>query len=537
MKVADLNETSLAHSQPKPFSPSSGGSIPFVGRSLLVVAITALLMGYFAPNRREHFLRSDSGVFLYAGQQLLAGKTLYRDVWDHKPPLIFYLNAIGLALGGGSVWGVWALASVGVQLALLLIFSVCSRIFGDWPAALAAVGFGAAAIWPMDFGNATEVWALPLQAFVLYCILAERRRPVRCFVAGIAVGLLFCLQQNLIGIGIAAAICLFLDMKECGIRAALASCGLLAAGAMLAITLLAAYFISTGNFGEMYDAAFRFNFEYATTTWSTRARSLLPGINAISGAGVLLPALAGMVIAILSRFQQQSCRARLATMFAVIDLMIEIPLSCISGKGAPHYFITWTPALAVLSGYFGYAIARISSPDPLRTFGSRQISGANLVIVALTAVMTASLLRAALQKQMWRPDDGGRDALIAKLTSELTPADRIYVWGYAPEIYVATRHAAPTRFFMATPLRWREFTDQRMSLEIVDSLKRDPPRLIVDSAYAIEPNYPPLDEGGRDAWKHTHQESVDTLEPLFTFVGHNYSPRKVGRWVVYEHNP
>ena len=47
-------------------------------------------------------LRDDTVVFAYIAQRMLAGDVLFRDVWDHKGPLIFMLNALGLWLGGGS---------------------------------------------------------------------------------------------------------------------------------------------------------------------------------------------------------------------------------------------------------------------------------------------------------------------------------------------------------------------------------------------------------------------------------------------------
>ena len=50
----------------------------------------------------------DGGFFLYAGSQILKGKIPYLDFWDNKGPAIFYINSLGLWLGGGSRWGVWA---------------------------------------------------------------------------------------------------------------------------------------------------------------------------------------------------------------------------------------------------------------------------------------------------------------------------------------------------------------------------------------------------------------------------------------------
>ena len=62
----------------------------------------------------------DYSIFQYVGERIREGQLPYRDVFDHKPPLIFYLDALGLTLGGGSRWGIWALQLIAVGSAGLL---------------------------------------------------------------------------------------------------------------------------------------------------------------------------------------------------------------------------------------------------------------------------------------------------------------------------------------------------------------------------------------------------------------------------------
>ncbi len=64
----------------------------------------------------------DAGVFLYIGDRILNGGIPYLDVWDHKPPVIYFINAFGLLVGGGSVWGVWLLEFVALYSAALVWF-------------------------------------------------------------------------------------------------------------------------------------------------------------------------------------------------------------------------------------------------------------------------------------------------------------------------------------------------------------------------------------------------------------------------------
>jgi len=74
--------------------------IPWV--YLVLAAALVRLPSYLAPIGR------DSGVFLYHGARILAGEVPYRDLWDHKPPGIYYLDAWGSCLAGWAAYGSWS---------------------------------------------------------------------------------------------------------------------------------------------------------------------------------------------------------------------------------------------------------------------------------------------------------------------------------------------------------------------------------------------------------------------------------------------
>jgi hypothetical protein len=75
----------------------------FIPLLLLSIFIFAMLIP-ISPKYMLYTYR-DSGVFLYAGWRITEGDIPYRDIWDHKPPVIFYINALGLSLTKGSRWG------------------------------------------------------------------------------------------------------------------------------------------------------------------------------------------------------------------------------------------------------------------------------------------------------------------------------------------------------------------------------------------------------------------------------------------------
>jgi hypothetical protein len=62
----------------------------------------------------------DKEIFRYIGRLIAHGGVPYRDVFDHKPPLIYFLNCFG-------PWGLWLIETSLTLLADLLFFRLCRR--------------------------------------------------------------------------------------------------------------------------------------------------------------------------------------------------------------------------------------------------------------------------------------------------------------------------------------------------------------------------------------------------------------------------
>ncbi|MCX6069001.1 MAG: hypothetical protein NT121_25185 [Chloroflexi bacterium] len=74
---------------------------------LLLLAIVFAVLLPFSPVNSQSVPSRDSGVFLYTGWRVLHGEIPYLQLWDHKPPVIYYLDALGLLLTPESIWGIW----------------------------------------------------------------------------------------------------------------------------------------------------------------------------------------------------------------------------------------------------------------------------------------------------------------------------------------------------------------------------------------------------------------------------------------------
>ena len=111
-------------------------------RTIIILALTVLFAGltHYSSSPLRNIVQhqpllncdgnptgTDSTVFLYIGRLILHGGIPYRDAFDHKGPLVYLLDAAGLAIHG--VFGVWLLE---------LLFLTVSTVFAYKTARLLA---------------------------------------------------------------------------------------------------------------------------------------------------------------------------------------------------------------------------------------------------------------------------------------------------------------------------------------------------------------------------------------------------------------
>lgn len=86
---------------------------------LLFLASLLLSFLYCPP---VDLLRDDQGVFQYAGMLIAKGGVPYLDLFDHKPPMIYFVDWAAFWLGS---WGPWIIDALLVGAATLLFYRRC----------------------------------------------------------------------------------------------------------------------------------------------------------------------------------------------------------------------------------------------------------------------------------------------------------------------------------------------------------------------------------------------------------------------------
>jgi hypothetical protein len=483
------------------------------------LAIFALGAALRAPTFLRPMLSDDEAIYATTADALARGGQLYRDVVDHKPPLIYHLYQAGFALAGPyGTQGAHLLVVLSVLLTAGLLFAMAA---GE--RAARGEGLAAAALFLIfsttwhDYDALAancELYLLLPQALAAWLLLGDLRQGAAPapgargaalhLVVGALVGVSVLLKyQGLTFLGASIGMLLWWSVLGRAPRSWVASRALCQLGGALAPAAL--YFAHCRAAGNAADALYwlRFNFSYVGAG--------LTGLEALA-RGLRRTALVGGAALVPYAFGLAAAAAAAAAVARVVRRRTAAPRRApASPTPAEVLGLLWlaTSAIALSAGgrFFGHyfhlvlaPLCLLAAPGFYCQWQRGRAPRIGLVaLCALPALLFFALatfgrpLAAALDER--EPPYAEIAARIDRLT---TPDERMLVWGNTPQLYVLARRPMGTRFSSANfvtgespgtptetgarnadanqdPVRWQM---------LFDDLEQRRPTLLVDAAAA-----------------------------------------------------
>ena len=109
----------------------------------------------------------DSSAFLYDGLSLTKGLVMYKDFFDHKGPLIFIINYLGINLTGG-ILGVWVLEVLSLFIFFIFLYKLIKLFSNNFTYILTSLIIMLTLPYFTGVGNFTELFSLPFIMIGLY---------------------------------------------------------------------------------------------------------------------------------------------------------------------------------------------------------------------------------------------------------------------------------------------------------------------------------------------------------------------------------
>jgi hypothetical protein len=107
---------------------------------------------------------TDSSIFLTGARLFLQSKIPYVDFYDHKPPLIFLIDALGLFIGG--FVGVWLLELISMSVSVFFAYRIARFFAGKLASLLGTIFSFVILTFFFAESNMTEEYVLPF----IFCL-------------------------------------------------------------------------------------------------------------------------------------------------------------------------------------------------------------------------------------------------------------------------------------------------------------------------------------------------------------------------------
>ena len=439
--------------------------------AIFVLGVVLRLPTFFRP-----LLSDDEAIYAVTADALRRDDLLYRDVVDHKPPLIYHVYQAGFALFGRhgpyNTQGAHALVVLAVLLTAGFLFAIKRREGGADAGSSRGVALAAAGLFLVfsttwhDYDALAancELFLLAPQAISAWLLLTERARPRGAagwavhLAAGALIGTsaLFKYQGlTFLGASIGLLIWWVILGRASGAWAVtMALCQV--AGALVPPALYLWWCQSAGNLAAAV-YWFRFNFSYVgagLTGFAAVARGLRR--TGLIGGVAFVPYALGLAAAISTAPKIVRVIRRRLTGGASPQAEVPCP-SVVLG-------LLWfaTSAVAVTAGgrFFGHyfhlvlaPLCLLAAPGFCRLWRQDGDAGWSaraplLVLCALPALIFFGL--ATFGRSVAAKLDEGEpryDEVAARIDELTTRDERIFVWGNSPQLYVLARRAMGTRF-------------------------------------------------------------------------------------------
>lgn len=498
-------------------------ALPYLFLLLLTAVVLDLANPLFDKPSR------DGGFFLYAGGQILDGKIPYRDFWDSKGPAIFYINALGLWLGGGSRWGVWFVEFFCIFGTLAFLYYILSKHWGIGAALFGSTLAGLALRAALGYGNYTEEYALLFNAagLILFISMVDKKNDYWRYIwVGALFGLSFTFRANNIGglFAILLSVFLFYGFKQNFaemLRIVLAAL----AGFVLPLLLWTLYFALLRAAGDMIYASLIFNFSYS----AAKDREWLDLFGGLGRYGMgwvgwfTLFAWLALVFRALASFVQRNL-----SIFETLLLLwfpIEILLSNLSGRNFTHYYISWVLAVAVYSAFVFAEFWQLAFKVPALD-GWSENAGAAAAVILIAALFVVSPSSWERYGNILRADEKEYiDPVSAYIRDNSKTDDLLLTWYPEMRVNFTAGRASPVKYVYYPLFLEGSLTDEIESSYLAD-LTSHHPALILDCSREVDA-IPSLDPAAREEQYATpglkrKMYIPPKMDEVFEFVEQNY---------------
>jgi len=422
---------------------------------ILSVGIFSLALALRLPYVGLPILNRDETIYAVIAREILRGAVPYRDIWEIKPPLIFYLYALIFRLFGEiSLTPVHIFAALYMAVTALVTADIARKQWGPKEGLIAGLGMAAYSTFTNSMQSQeadTELFLLLPQLLAIRFFLWARPGRVSrdMFISGLLSGIAMMFKQP------AALVVILMGLWPLIFPPAgqgrFRGLAYFLSGAITVPAIFLIYFTCKGAFRDCLNLMVLNNIAYLRERTHGSAFAvfmrLAGGAWFIAAPNIVLWLLgygSAIYAAIEVIVKGRAENGRMRNLFLAIYLIVCSICSFSGVTFYDHYYVMMIPALTLMWTYGTSALW-----SRLRNRATRVALALALFIGVLYPLVEFHFVRREWVEQ-FKVADRLFTGLGADIRARTGPDDRIFVWGLNPEIYFLAQRRPAGRFIYTT---------------------------------------------------------------------------------------
>ncbi|SDC00142.1 hypothetical protein SAMN04487864_101381 [Succiniclasticum ruminis] len=423
----------------------------------IYIFFCSVLMSLFATSNPFSLINvGDSSVYVYIAKVIINGGMPYRDTFDHKGPLIYLIDALGLMLDEKT--GIWIVELFSIYITFLFVFKMahllqCNEFLSCF---IITLGIFILLIY-FQGGNLTEEYACAFIAISLYYFLLFFYTGIveihQIIINGASFAAVCMLRPNMIALWIVMCMgIVFVCMKDNRKIVILQWVKWFVTGILAIMMPILIWLVANGAFDAFIDDYIIFNMMYSSDSEMASFENVIGAIKFfIFDCGHVL--LVGIPFLFYFCIKQN----KLEDWLCLGVVLLSVIMSCISGRKSAHYGMIFYPLIV-------YVMARVFS-----RFVSFQNKSAMVKCIKVSIIPVCILFTIFFVFMPWLSflnKEIEEDKQIATLVQSVTSKeDRISVCGNNNTIYLLSNRESASKYSYQFPIAninsnvWKEYFD------------------------------------------------------------------------------
>ncbi len=307
--------------------------------SFLVIYLFSIGTSPFYGN----YYTSDSSIFITVGKAIKDGKILYKEIFDHKGPILFFIQMIGQFICNGR-FGIFILEVVSLFITNLFLYKTLIFFTSTKKSLLSICVSMICMSYFIETGNYSEEYSLPFLAICLYLAvkwlnsnnLFSKNSYLYSFIYGICFGIIAFIRLNNAGLICGLSLVITIIFIKQGKIQDLIKCAIsLILGILLICIPIFLYFYKVNALIDMLYGTFIHNFLYISS-------------NIQSNMTIIAKVLILFILTLLLFFNCKTySKNKNYTLFFVCCYLSTL-LALIVGPGFNNYYIIAIPLITIM---------------------------------------------------------------------------------------------------------------------------------------------------------------------------------------------